>query len=389
MQSPEIVFFISAFLVFYNYIGYAIIASMFNYFSKPGASINNNKYSLPSVSFIVTAYNEEDFIEKKISNSLTLNYPSDKIEFIFITDGSTDKTNEIISRYTLIKLLYQPERRGKSAALNRAVGTSLNDILIFSDANTSLNDEAILNIVRHYHNEKVGGVAGEKKVVSFPRNNDEVIAVEGLYWKYESALKKIDSDFYSVVGAAGELLSVRRNLFEPVSTNVILDDFIMSLKIAKKSYRIIYEPKAYAIELPSFSIKDEQKRKIRIAAGGFQAIRILTDLLKFWKYPRLSFLYISHRFLRWAVSPFCIIIVFISNIILLFTTNNILFEITFIIQVIFYLMALSCRIHTLSRFKLFKLAYYFTFMNVSVIQGFFRYLKGTQSAIWEKSKKMT
>lgn len=387
MQFWEFVFLLSCFLVFYNYAGYAILAYVITLVAKKRAVSEINTKNLPTVSFIVAAYNEEDFIEKKIINSLSLEYPESLIEFIFITDGSTDNTNATIGHFPSVKLLYQAERGGKSAALNRAVKAANNDILIFSDANTTLNKDVILNIVKHYQDEKTGGVAGEKKVVNPSDKPDEVGTGEGLYWKYESLLKRIDSKFYSVVGAAGELFSIRRSLYEPVPHNLILDDFIISLKVAQKGYRIIYEPDAYAAELPSFSIRDEQKRKIRIAAGGFQAIGMLTGLFKFWKYPRLSFLYISHRLMRWTVSPLCLIFAFISNMILFIQSGNSVYKITFMLQLAFYLMAVAGTAGILRRFKLLKLPYYFTFMNVSVIQGFFRHLKGGQSAIWEKAKR--
>src|SRR5262249_38480076 len=151
-------------------------------------------------------------------------------------------TAGIIRNYPSIRLLHSPERRGKSSALNRAIDNAKNEILIFSDANTILNKEALNNITRHYQNKKVGGVAGEKKVLSSSQSTDEVGSSEGLYWKYESLLKKIDSDFYSVVGAAGELFSIRRELYEKIPDTIILDDFVISLRVAQRGYRVMYEP---------------------------------------------------------------------------------------------------------------------------------------------------
>lgn len=386
MHFWDFIFFISCLLVFYNYAGYAIIVYLVNALQKKESAKENNDF-FPSVSFIVAAFNEEDCIRQKIINSLEQNYPADKIEYIFITDGSSDNTPEIIRTYSSVHLLHSPERKGKSAALNRAVSTAKNEILIFSDANTLLNKNAIRNIASHYKNEKVGGVAGEKKVTSLPARQGEVGPGEGMYWKYESFLKKIDSEFYSVVGAAGELFSVRKQLYEPIKDNVILDDFVISLQTAQRGYRIIYAPDAYATELPSFSLHDEQKRKIRITAGGFQAIWILRSLFYFWKHPKLSFLYISHRFLRWAVTPLCLILALISNGILFFTSDNYLFKILFITQLCFYTMAfIGSFIPKNNQLKILKFSYYFVFMNISVIRGFFRFLRG-QSAIWEKAKR--
>ncbi len=383
----------SCFIVFYNYAGYALIVILFNCIRRrPAAPIPPDDL-LPSVSFIVAAYNESDCIDQKITNSLGLDYPQHKIEFLFISDGSNDATPSAIRSCDRIISLHQPERQGKSAALNRAVSAARHEILIFSDANTILNRDAVRLIARYYLDTAVGGVAGEKKVLSATDGSD-VGDGEGLYWKYESFLKKTDAAFYSVVGAAGELFSLRRSLYTALPASIVLDDFVLSLKVAQQGFRVAYEPGAWASELPSASMKDERKRKVRIAAGGFQAITLLSPLLAFWKYPRLSFLYISHRVLRWAASPFCLMLAFLSNGILVllgagqFPTAGPLLAAVFIAQCAFYgAAALAAFQPSLRRFKLVKLAYYFTFMNVCAVLGFFRFLNGSQSAIWEKARR--
>lgn len=387
MVFLQLLFFFCCFIIFYNYLGYACIALLFNAFRNKKATKSAKEAYQPSVSFIVAAYNEEDFIEKKLLNALQQDYPSDKIEYIFVTDGSSDDTTTIVQKFPQIRLMHQPARNGKSAAINRAVEAASNDILIFSDANTLLNREATKLIAQHYADAMVGGVAGEKKVMNPDGNGAGVGEGEGMYWKYESALKKIDSAFYSVVGAAGELFSLRRKLYTPLPSNVILDDFVLSLEVAQKGYRILYEPAAYAMELPSFSYKEEQKRKVRIAAGGFQAIGMLRPLLQFWKQPRLSFLYISHRVLRWAVTPFCLVLALFSNILLSIQNIGAFYHFTLGLQVFFYSLAFIAAVLPGRQPKLLKLPYYFTFMNISVIWGFFRFLRGKQSAVWEKAKR--
>ncbi|HEY4061606.1 MAG TPA: glycosyltransferase family 2 protein [Puia sp.] len=373
--------------MFYNYIGYVIPVLLLNRLSRK--SQPRSQQDLPTVSFIVAAFNEEDCITQKIANCLIQDYPADRIEWIFVSDGSTDNTEKILRQYPSIRSMHRPERKGKSAAMSRAAREARHEILIFSDANTILNKEAVQNIARHYADPKTGGVAGEKKVLHATGPADEVGESEGLYWKYESFLKKADAAFYSVVGAAGELFSIRTSLFEELPSDIILDDFVSSLKVAQKGYRIAYEPDACATELPSFSIGDEQKRKIRIAAGGFQAMGILTPLLAFWKYPRLSYLYISHRVLRWTLSPLCMILAFISNGVLVFIAPNILLITLFTGQLAFYGMALAGSLSPSlkQRSKTIKLAAYFTFMNISVILGFFRFLRGKQTANWEKARR--
>ncbi len=389
MQWAKYVFWISFSVIFYNYVGYAIITLVFNKLKKKSNQPHQEEY-YPSVSFIVAAYNEEECIEKKIQNCFSLIYPSTLLEFIFITDGSTDKTPLLVAKYPQINLLHEANRSGKSAAINRAVEYAKNDILIFNDANTFLNSDAILKLTRHYKDDKIGGVSGEKKVLQLKENQHQTTNNEGLYWKYESFLKQIDSDFYSVVGAAGELFSVRKKLYEPVQPNVILDDFVISMQVAQKGYRILYEKNACASELPSASITDEQKRKVRIAAGGFQAIVMLKSMFRFWKHPRLFFLYFSHRVLRWAASPFCLILVFFSNLVLSFIAISWAWDVLFIIQLLFYFIALFASLFLPKRigFKPAKFIYYFVFMNVSVLMGFIRFLRGSQSAVWDKVKRV-
>ncbi len=338
----------------------------------------------------MAAYNEADCIQQKIGNCLGLDYPAGKLECIIVTDGSSDETPDIVRKNTAVRLLHDPVRGGKAAAMNRAVAAASHNILIFSDANTILNKEAIRNIVRHYRDEKTGVVAGEKKVVAPAGNDGSPAAGEGAYWKYESRLKKIDSDFYSVVGAAGELFSLRKDLYEPLDSSIVLDDFVLSLRVTLKGYRVRYDPEAFAMELPSFSLGDERKRKVRIAAGGFQAMKMLSPLLAFWRHPALSFLYISHRVLRWTFSPLCLILAFIANGVLAFETGGALWErALFGAQVLFYLLSLIGAMgHNQRRLSgLLKLPYYFVFMNLSVIQGFFRYMKGKQSGAWERARR--
>jgi poly-beta-1,6-N-acetyl-D-glucosamine synthase len=385
----KIVFWISCFIVFYNYAGYAIVILLWNKIKRRKDLVVPESY-YPSISFIVAAYNEEDCIEKKVINSLQQNYPSDKIEFIFITDGSTDATPDIISRFPSVKMLHSAARGGKTAALNRAVENAGNEVLIFSDANTVLNREACLYIAKHYFDVSVGGVAGEKKVLS---TNDlsDATNTEGFYWKYESFLKKLDSDFHTVVGAAGELFSVRKRLYQTVPSKVILDDFIISMRIAQEGYRIVYEPRSFAMELPSFSMGDEKKRKVRIAAGGFQSITMLPQAFSFWRHAKLSFLYISHRVLRWTLSPVCLVLALLASFVLSALTANPFYQVCFAVQLLFYGSALFYQLFPgiFKRVSLIKLSYYFTFMNVSVFQGFFKFVQNKQSAAWDKAKRGT
>ena len=204
------------------------------------------------------AYNEEAVISEKIRNSLQLDYPAGQLHFVFITDGSTDGTSKIVSQYPQIRLLHQAARGGKSAAINRAMLEVRTPMVVFTDANTLLNPQSIKKLARHYHNEKVGGVSGEKRI------SDKALSAVGfgerLYWRYESLLKKANAEFYTIVGAAGELFSIRTKLFQPLDEKVILDDFVISANVCQQGYRFLYDEGAYAVEASSISIQVRRKR---------------------------------------------------------------------------------------------------------------------------------
>lgn len=391
-MAVKIIFWASLFIIFYSYIGYGILIWLFlkikRLFGKP-AEAHMQPVFEPRVTLVVASYNEAEVLTQKIQNSLDLDYPEDKLQIYFITDGSNDNSTEIISAHPRIKLFFKPEREGKVAAINRVMPFVTTPIVVFSDANTFLNKGCIREIVKHYSNEKTGAVAGEKKVLDLNKTGDAASAGEGLYWKYESFLKKLDAEFYSVVGAAGELFSIRTELFEPTAKDVLLDDFIISLKICQKGYRVAYEPNAYASEAPSDSIKEEQKRKIRISAGGFQSVVMLKSLLNIFKYGRLSFQYISHRVLRWVVCPFLLPVVLISNLWLVITQNEPLYSILLALQVGFYLAALLSWLFSLQniKVKLLYVPYYFVFMNLCLYIGLKRFLAKKQSVLWEKAKR--
>ncbi len=349
---------------------------------------------LPDVTFVVAAYNEQDWIIDKIENCLEFDYPKDKITFLFVTDGSSDQTPVLIEKYQYpadVKhvLYHEDARRGKIAAVERIMEFVKTPIVIYTDANTVVNKKAIKNIVRHYQNPQVGAVAGEKRI-SLDDKDAANSAGEGIYWKYESKLKEWDSELYSVVGAAGELFSLRTELYQAVPEDTIIEDFYMTLKIAAKGNLVRYEPKAYAVENSSASVGEELKRKIRIAAGGIQAIMRLLPLLNPFKHGVLTFQYVSHRVLRWTLAPLALPIIFVVNAILAMSGNP-FYKFVFACQLIFYISALIGWLFERRKlkFKAFFVPYYFCIMNYAVYRGFFRIINGKQSVVWEKAKRAT
>ncbi len=398
LLTAKVLFLASFLLVFYTYIGYGLLLfclvkiKSFLFQKERSNIIHINEKKLPEVTFLVAAYNEKDYIEQKIANSLAFNYPKEKITYFFVTDGSNDETPEKVRNFKLqndvnLQLFHQPERRGKIAAVNRVMPEVKTPIVVFSDANTFVNPDAILNIVRHYQNPKVGAVAGEKRI-HLEAEEGASSAGEGLYWKYESTLKKWDSDLHSVVGAAGELFSIRTALYEAPPKDSIVEDFYMTMRIAAKGYKVAYEPDAYAAETASASVAEELKRKIRIAAGGFQSIVRLLPLLNIFKYGILTFQYVSHRVLRWTLAPLGLILLLLSNSYLAYYNVG-WFRLILLGQFLFYTLALGGYILEQRKLKVkaFFVPYYFCMMNYAIFRGFFRYLSGGQSVIWEKAKR--
>lgn len=380
------------FLVFYTYIGYGIllfgIVKLKRLFGKKAELSSGFE---PDVTLVIPAFNEEDYIKDKALNSLDLNYPSSKLRILFITDGSTDRTRQILEEIEGVEVIHEDRRAGKSAAENRAMQFVETPVVIFCDANTMLNKDSIRELVKHYSDDKVGGVSGEKRI-SMESQGSISGAGEGLYWKYESFLKRLDSELYTVVGAAGELISFRSSLVEDLEEDTVLDDFIQSLRICEKGFKVVYEPKAYAVEMASENVKEELKRKIRIAAGGWQAMYRLSGLLNPFKNFVLSFQYISHRVLRWSISALALPLILLLNIAVVFQLNLSfgLYQLLLMAQVLFYAFALLGWYLEIKkmRVKILFVPYYFTMMNYAVFAGFFRWVNGSQKATWEKSSRM-
>lgn len=387
----SVIFWCSLFLVCYSYIGYGILLYIVikfrRLFIKPRHNLEGAPFT-PEVTLMVAAYNEAAFIREKIANTLSLNYPADKVQIIFVTDGSSDDTNNIIRGYPQITLLYEPERRGKTMAVNRAMKFVKTPFVVFSDANTLLNKDVLICLMRHFQDESTGAVAGEKKII-VPDQAEAEGAGEGMYWKYESLLKKWDAELYSVMGAAGELFAIRTSLYEDIPADTILDDFMISFGINKKGYRVAYAPDAYAQETPSASLEDEYKRKVRIGAGGFQSMSRLMDLLNFIRYPKITWQYVSHRVFRWTVAPLCLLLALLTNIVLCASGAPFIYWFILLLQFAFYGMAFVGYVLARKQVKskLFYIPFYFVFMNVAVYQGFGRFLRKKQSAVWDRSQR--
>jgi biofilm PGA synthesis N-glycosyltransferase PgaC len=382
------IFWFSFLGLLFVYFGYGVVVFVLNKLSRKSTqpvSISENE--LPEVAVLIAAYNEEEIIEQKINNTLLLNYPEDKLKVYVVADGSNDNTCAMAEKFEQVKVLYRRERKGKSAAINRAVPLLHEPIVFFTDANVMLCADAVRLIVNRYADEKVGGVSGEKVVMSDARAG--AASAEGAYWKYESWLKKEDAKLYSLVGAAGELFSIRTKLFKPVEEDTLLDDFMISMDIVRQGYKIDYEPKAFASETPSFNIEEEQVRKVRIAAGGIQSIIRNADLCNPFVYGIVSLQFLIHRVSRWTVTPVMIVTAFISNLFLL--NEGTLYSVLFALQLLFHTAA-SIGYYLNSRqikVRALHIPFYFDFMHYCVVLGWFRYANGKQKATWQKATRLS
>lgn len=388
----DILFGILFFVVFYTYIGYALIIAVLSvfWFRKLQKHVHVHERKLPEICLFITAYNEKPILHEKIENCMGLDYPKDKLKIVFVTDGSTDGSEEFLAQFPSITVYHAPERLGKINAMNRGMQFVTSPIVVFTDANTWLNPESLKVIAYDFADPKVGCVAGRKRVVRTETEN-AAEAGEGLYWSFESWIKKNDARFYSAVGAVGELFAIRRTLFQPVEPDTILDDLIISFRIIEKGYRLTYAPGAVASEKASLNVSEELKRKIRIAAGGIQTLLRMPQLLNPLKNGRLAFQYISHKVLRWTLAPWCFFLLLpINAAIVIFDPQNHLFLAILVLQVLFYLLGFLGYVFELKqlRLKLAFVAYYFIAINMATIRGQIRYFKGLQPAAWDKAKRI-
>jgi biofilm PGA synthesis N-glycosyltransferase PgaC len=381
------IFLISTMLLVYNYLLYPIAMILLARWRRPAPELIASAPAyrqLPSVALIIAAYNEERVIEAKIRNSLELDYPNEQLRVLVVSDGSTDSTPDIVNRYHHdgVVSLHQPERLGKTAAINRAVAVATEDIIVFSDANNMFQASALRELVKHFSDPSIGGVCGLKQIYSMPGR--ESSRGDSLYWKYESAIKEAESRLGSITTADGEIFALRRTLYEAVDESVINDDAEITFLLVRKGYRVVYERRALSYEHASIRIEDDFHVKVRMVSGGFQTVaRYWTFLLP----PRtwFAFTFLSHKVLRWLAAEFMILIAFSS----LWLASRPFFLLVVILQAIFYILAFAGWL-TRERERRPDATYvpfYFCAMNLAAFRGLWRFLTRAQPTQWRKAER--
>ncbi|MBQ9649881.1 MAG: glycosyltransferase family 2 protein [Prevotella sp.] len=393
MLTLKILFWACLLIVFYTYIGYGILLYIIIrlrrlFKGNPQKTVLPQDEELPTMTLMICAYNEEDVVAEKMENTQALDYPKDKLRIMWVTDGSNDRTNELLTAYPEVDIVFSPERRGKTAALKHGLRELQTRYVAFTDANTMINPGALREIARLFGDPTVGCVSGEKRVAA--RKAGEMAAEgEGLYWRYESTLKRWDSELYSAMGAAGELYAIDPTLCREVPDEALLDDFMLSMYVVQAGKRIAYTPDAYALEYGSANIHEESKRKRRIAAGGLQSIWWLRSMLNPLRQPLVTFQYVSHRVLRWSITPVAMVLLLLVNILLVAMGAGTFYTVMLILQALFYVMALAGWL--LNRYgyknKLLYTAYYFVFMNLNIFRGMAYLRSHGKNGAWEKAKR--
>ncbi len=381
MEILKIIFWSSMLLLVYTYLLYPVILLLIAGWRRQ-AELSVKE--LPAVSFVVSAYNEEKVIEEKIANLRAMQYDRSKLEIIIASDGSSDRTEEIIRAHTGtgIKLISYSDRAGKVNVLNRVIPQATGEIIVLSDANTMYEPDALINLVKGFSDDKVGCVCG--RLVLLTPDSVKGAELESVYWRYESYLKLMEGRMGSLLGANGGIYAFRKSLFTPVPSNTIVEDFIVPMRILQRGYKVIFETNAVASECTSLSMADEQVRRVRISAGSYQALFMTLPMLNIFR-GFSSFAYWSHKVLRWA-APFLMVTLALSNTLLISESP---YRLIFLSQCAFYMVSFAgyVSVKNGSKVKLPAAVYYFVSMNYCLLAGFFRYLRGTQKVTWARVER--
>jgi cellulose synthase/poly-beta-1,6-N-acetylglucosamine synthase-like glycosyltransferase len=375
----QIILWISVFVIFWAYFGYFMALAIISKIHQKKVIKDDHH---PYISFIVTAYNEELRIRRKIENTIALNYPKDKMEIIFVSDGSTDKTGEIVSSYADkgIQLLALPIRHGKHYGQHEAIKITTGDIIVFTDAATYLNPDAVDKLVRGFADPAVGCISGE----DFVETDESESAGEGAYVKYEMKLRALESKVANLVGVSGCFFALRKSLCDTWYSD-LSSDFYLPILTHMQGYRVILESEAVCKYAALKDPEREFQRKVRTIVNGMAVLGRLKAILNPFRYGIFSLQMISHKIFRWSV-PSALLVLFICNIPL--TWQNEYYYLLFLLQVCCYLLAfLAYIIKPLRKIILFKIPLFFVTVNFSIFIAWMKFVSGRRYVTWESTKR--
>lgn len=372
MSFALVIFIISAGVVVYSYALYPLLLAILPKRRTQPAE----PAEWPTISVLLSVYNEEKHIVERMENMLALDYPSEKLEVLIGSDESTDRTDELVRRFDdpRLKLHVFSPRGGKPGVLNRLAPLAHGELLVFTDANSMFDRLALKKMARHFTDPRIGGVCG--KVILHGERHDET---EGPYWKLENYLKQRESDLDSCLGANGPIYAIRRQYWPRIPDNTFIDDFVIAMRVREQGRRVIYDAEALATEELTPTVGHEMTRRIRIGAGDFQALFLCWRSLLPWR-GFYSFAFWSHKVLRWF-APFFMVAAFAANLWLL---PQPLFVATLVMQVLFYSLAAAGMV---VRHRVFSVPHYFVSINLALLLGFFRFLTRSQQAAWKRTAR--
>ena len=368
-------------LCFYVYFGYPLLLEVLGIIRRRDV---NKKDTIPFISVIIAAYNEESTITEKLENTLSLDYPKDRLEVVVASDGSTDSTEEMVRQYEGkgIKLL-SLSRCGKIKSLTDAVDVAKGEVLVFTDANAILEERALRELASNFYDLEVGGVCGNQKYrLEQNPNGDCASEGENLYWTYDKWIKQLESKLGSTIAADGSIYAIRKHLFVPISDPAQADDFAISARVVTQGYRLVYEPEAVSYENPPISSDLEFWRKVRVANQSMNGILHLREALNPFKYGFYGIELLSHKVLRYLV-PFFLLIAFVINILL--SLDSDFYKIILLLQILFYVLAFigyKARNLNLGRVKIFYGPFYFCLANIAVLLGAIYLISGKRITTW-------
>ncbi len=374
------IFWACFFLVVYTYLLYPVVLFLASSTARrwgrsavaPGGGV------LPSVSLVIAAHNEERYLTDKLANLAALDYPRDRLEILFVSDGSTDGTNEILGRAAqagTITLVTLPSRGGKSNALNQAVPRAKHDVLVFSDAATLFAPDAVREMVQHFADPRVGVVCGALQFQASAESRQ----TEGLYWRYESLLRLMESRIGVTLTASGAIYALRRECFVPLSADTLVEDLVVPMTARRLGFRVLYDPNARGTDFAAPTVAGEFSRRVRIATGSFRA---LGGLLRGPLDPVTAFAFVSHKLLRWML-PFLLIGMLVTSATMV---DSPLYRALFVLQVLFYAWALAGYLlrPRIQRIRYALVPYYLLAIHVAFLVGFVRYLCGRREIEWRQ-----
>jgi cellulose synthase/poly-beta-1,6-N-acetylglucosamine synthase-like glycosyltransferase len=376
MISWVTLFWMSAGLIVYSYAVYPLLLALVPVRRR---ELVPEPAEWPSVSVLISVYNEEKHITQRLENLLALDYPHDKLEILIGSDGSTDRTDEMVRQFNdpRVRLHEFQQRRGKPCVLNRLIPQTRGELLVFSDANALFAPDALKKLARHFGDSRVGGVCGRLLFHGETSATDE-----RPYWKLETYLKTRESAIDSCLGANGAIYAIRKSCWPGIPDNTFVDDFVIGMRVREQGVRVVYDREAVATEELPQSVSHEMTRRIRIGAGDFQALFLCWRSLLPWR-GFYSLAFWSHKVLRW-LSPFFMMAALISNIALL---SRPFFAVLLALQLAFYALAIVGGLWRGRKIVWFSAPHYFVTINLALLLGFFRFITGAQQAAWKRTAR--